>query len=157
MATVININDVLDGHVGLEVECVDRLYLNAYVPRLQVGGQVVTFFTQHRGNPIPSPALMQQNGNRFRRDVKAFAEEHNLFTPHRRTPKTPLGILALRARDSNVFGFGVPCLNHATEPLNARNPPSIGASHSKTRVQPTGTFRAVPMRNVTPFRAHVLL
>lgn len=28
---VVNINDVLDGHVGLEIECVDRLYLNAYV------------------------------------------------------------------------------------------------------------------------------
>lgn len=31
-ASVVNINDVLDGHVALEVECVDRLYLNAYVP-----------------------------------------------------------------------------------------------------------------------------
>jgi hypothetical protein len=40
MATVVNINEVLDGHVTLEVECVDRLYLNAYVPNLQVGGQV---------------------------------------------------------------------------------------------------------------------
>ena len=29
MASVVNINDVLAGHVSLEVECVDRLYLNA--------------------------------------------------------------------------------------------------------------------------------
>ena len=42
---VANINDVLDGHVALEVDCVDRLYLNAYVPNLQVGGQVVRFLT----------------------------------------------------------------------------------------------------------------
>jgi len=28
-AAVTNINDVLEGHVALEVECVDRLYLNA--------------------------------------------------------------------------------------------------------------------------------
>ncbi|MGH2547425.1 MAG: hypothetical protein ACRDHJ_11180 [Actinomycetota bacterium] len=42
-AGVVNINDVLDGHVGLEVDCVDRLYLNAYVPNLQVGGQVERF------------------------------------------------------------------------------------------------------------------
>jgi hypothetical protein len=40
MVSVANINDVLEGHVALEVECVDRLYLNAYVPNLQVGGQV---------------------------------------------------------------------------------------------------------------------
>jgi hypothetical protein len=31
MTSVVNINDVLDGHVSLEVQCVDRLYLNAYV------------------------------------------------------------------------------------------------------------------------------
>jgi len=39
MASVANINDVLEGHVALEIECVDRLYLNAYVPILQVGGR----------------------------------------------------------------------------------------------------------------------
>ena len=32
MASVTNINEVLEGHVALEMECVDRLYLNAYVP-----------------------------------------------------------------------------------------------------------------------------
>ena len=43
MASVVNINDVLDGHVGLDVACIDRLYLNGYVPQLQVGGQVNQF------------------------------------------------------------------------------------------------------------------
>jgi hypothetical protein len=43
MAGAVNINDVLDGHVGLGVSCVDRLYLNADVPNLQVGGQVSVF------------------------------------------------------------------------------------------------------------------
>ena len=62
----------------LEVECIDRLYLNAYVPKLQVGGQVATFLTQHLGFPIPSPALLEKIGNRFRRDVKAFAAENDV-------------------------------------------------------------------------------
>ena len=78
MTNVVNINDVLDGHVSLEVDCVDRLLLNAYVPRLQVSGQVVTFLTEHLGFPIPSPALLEKIGNRFRRDVKAFAGEHSV-------------------------------------------------------------------------------
>src|SRR6185295_17372661 len=39
MAAVVTINDVLDGHVGLDVECLDRIYLNGYVPNLQVPGQ----------------------------------------------------------------------------------------------------------------------
>jgi len=78
MASVANINDVLEGHVALEVECVDRLLLNAYVPILQVGGQVVRFLCGHLGNEIPSPALLGPIGNRFRREVKAFAAERGI-------------------------------------------------------------------------------
>jgi len=74
----VNIYDVLDGHVSLSLDCVDRLYLNAYVPNLQVGGQVVTFLTEHLGFPIPSPALLEKIGNRFRREVKSFAAEHGI-------------------------------------------------------------------------------
>ena len=76
--TSVNINDVLDGHVALSLDCIDRLYLNAYVPNLQVAGQVVTFLTGHLGFPIPSPALLEKIGNRFRREVKAFAAEHEV-------------------------------------------------------------------------------
>jgi hypothetical protein len=78
MASVVIINDVLDGHVSLEIDWVDRLYLNAYVPNLQVSGQVVTFLTEHLGFPIPSPALLERIGNRFRREVKAFASERHI-------------------------------------------------------------------------------
>ena len=85
-AGVLNINDVLDGHVALEVECVDRLYLNAYVPNLQVGGQVVRFLTAHRGHPIPSPALMGQIGSRFRREVAAFARDRDIPVLQLRRP-----------------------------------------------------------------------
>ena len=58
VATIGNVNEVLDGHVVLDLECLDRIYLNAYVPTLQVGGQVVTFFSQHHNQPIASPALI---------------------------------------------------------------------------------------------------
>jgi len=75
MASVANINDVLEGHVALEIECVDRLYLNAYVPNLQVGGQVIRFLCSHLGKPIASSALFEPIGNRFRREVKRFAAE----------------------------------------------------------------------------------
>lgn len=78
MATVANVNTFSRGHVAREVECVDRLYLNAYVPVLQVGGQVVRFLRGHLGHEIPSPALFGPIGNRFRREVKAFAAEHGI-------------------------------------------------------------------------------
>jgi hypothetical protein len=86
MASVANINDVLDGHVALEVECVDRLYLNAYVPGLQVGGQVVRFITRDLGKPIPSAALLGAIGNRFRRDVKRFADDQGIPILHLKKP-----------------------------------------------------------------------
>jgi hypothetical protein len=76
MASVANINDVLEGHVGLEVECVDRLLLNAYVPNLQVGGQVSRFITGHLGKPIASAAVLGSIGSRFRNEVKRFADRH---------------------------------------------------------------------------------
>jgi hypothetical protein len=74
VAAACSVNELLDGHIALELECLDRIYLNAYVPNLQVGGQVVSFLTAHLGNPIPSPALFAKIGDRFRRDVKRFAE-----------------------------------------------------------------------------------
>jgi hypothetical protein len=78
MAAVVTVNDVLDGHVGLDIECLDRLYLNGYVPNLQVAGQVVRFMRDHLGLPIPSPAIMEKIGTRFRREVAGFAQAHGV-------------------------------------------------------------------------------
>jgi hypothetical protein len=85
VASVVNINEVLEGHVGLDVECVDRLYLNAYVPNLQVGGQVQRF-CEHLGQPISSPAVIARIGNRFRRDVDSFAKKHSIPILHLAKP-----------------------------------------------------------------------
>ena len=70
MGAVVTVNDLLDGHVQLDIECMDRIYLNGYVPNLQVGGQVVSFMTRHLGYPIPSPAIMEKIGTQFRRSVR---------------------------------------------------------------------------------------
>ena len=69
----LTVNDLLEGHVRLDLESLDRVYLNGYVPNLQVGGQVVSFMTQHLGYPIPSPAIMERIGTTFRRAVRSFA------------------------------------------------------------------------------------
>lgn len=78
MAKVLNVNDVLDGHVVLDLECLDRVYLNAYVPTLQVGGQVAAFMTHHLNQTIPSPAIFERIGNRFRKAVTEFAEDRDI-------------------------------------------------------------------------------
>ena len=73
----VTVNDILDGHVVLDLECFDRIYLNGYVPNLQVGGQVVNFLTS-RGFPIPSPALLERNGLKFRNDVQDYATANDI-------------------------------------------------------------------------------
>ncbi|UQX13417.1 hypothetical protein [Candidatus Mycobacterium methanotrophicum] len=78
MAAAVTVNDVLDGHVGLDVECLDRIYLNGYVPNLQVGGQVVSFMTGHLGCPIPSPAILEKIGAAFRGAVDRFAADNHI-------------------------------------------------------------------------------
>ena len=74
----VTVNDVLDGHVALDVECLDRIYLNAYVPILQTSSQVVAFLSGHLGFPFPSPALFRQMGDRFRRAVMSFAGANDI-------------------------------------------------------------------------------
>ncbi len=77
MSTV-TVNELLEGHVGLDIECLDRIYLNGYVPKLQVAGQVVGFMTRHLGLPIPSPAIMEKIATRFRRAVATFARDSHV-------------------------------------------------------------------------------
>jgi len=60
-----NINDLLRDHVTLEVECLDRIYLNGYIPNLQLLGQLINFLVHHRKQKIPSPALLHQMTQNF--------------------------------------------------------------------------------------------
>lgn len=75
---VVTVNEVLDGHVALDIQCLDRVYLNAYVPKLQTSSQVVAFLSGHLGYPFPSPALFNQIGQRFRRAVVSFADANDI-------------------------------------------------------------------------------
>ena len=79
--------DVLDGHVTLDLQCLDRIYLNGYVPNLQVGGQIVQFLAG-LGFPIPSPAVVARIGDRFRDAVRRLADTEHIpvvrFAKHAR-------------------------------------------------------------------------
>jgi len=78
MVGTVTVSDLLDGHVQLDVECLDRICLNGYVPNLQVGGQVVRFLTRHLGYAIPSRAVFARLGGSFRSAVRAFAEAEQI-------------------------------------------------------------------------------
>lgn len=73
-----DINEILRDHVTLEVECMDRIYLNGYVPKLQTGGQLVRFMIERLGKPIPSPSLLGKITQGFVAAVKQFATDNGI-------------------------------------------------------------------------------
>jgi hypothetical protein len=78
MSTPQSISEILQGHVVLEVESIDRMYLNAYVPRLQRDLGVVGFFRVHRGQPVVSSALMAPISRAFVGAIRAFAARRGI-------------------------------------------------------------------------------
>ena len=77
-----NVNDLLRDHVTLTVECLDRIYLNGYIPTLQMPGQLVNFLIGHRGNKIPSPALLGRITDDFKAQIQSFAEQGGIPIVH---------------------------------------------------------------------------
>jgi len=73
-----SIPELLDGHVTLEVECLDRLYLNGYIGPLATSGGLVTFMREQLGKPIPSPVVLGQVTEKFREAVKAMTEREHV-------------------------------------------------------------------------------
>jgi hypothetical protein len=77
-----NINELLQGHVTLQVECIDRLYLNGYLPSLATPAGLVRFLTEHLGKPIPSPALLQQITQGWVEAMKRWASQQGIPWVH---------------------------------------------------------------------------
>jgi len=69
-----SIPELLREHVSLDLECVDRVYLNGWMPRLQTSGALVYFLEQHRGNVMASPILLGQITQTFVVGVEAYAK-----------------------------------------------------------------------------------
>jgi len=66
-------NDLLRGHVSLEVECLDRIYLNGYIPTVQILGQLTSFPIEHpTKQKVLSPALLHQMTQKPLQDVKQY-------------------------------------------------------------------------------------
>ncbi len=73
-----SVADVLAEHVQFEVECIDRMYCNVYIPRLQYVGGVVGYVQQHLGLPIASTAPLAGISDRFVKQVHTFATTNNI-------------------------------------------------------------------------------
>ena len=111
--------EVLDGHISLDIECLDRIYLNGYVPSLQVGGQVVTFMRSQLGQKIPSPAIFRKLGDRFRKGVREFAEDEGIPVIQAKKGERKLDLVRPMLRSAEREGrFGVVAILRAQEYQN---------------------------------------
>ena len=76
MIPIIGISDPLQRNAQLE--CVDRMYLNVYLPLLQRGAGVAYFFRKLRGWPMPSSVLMAPLTQRFVEAIERYAERNGI-------------------------------------------------------------------------------
>jgi hypothetical protein len=73
-----SVADVLADHVVLEVESIDRMYCNLYVPQLQHVNGVVQFFRGHRGALFASSALMDPISKDFVAGLHRYCRDENV-------------------------------------------------------------------------------
>src|ERR1700678_707452 len=70
--------EVVREHVTLEVEGIDRMYLNVYVPALQRAVGVASFFRFHLGHRFASSALMDPITKAFIAQMEQFAKQESV-------------------------------------------------------------------------------
>jgi hypothetical protein len=73
-----NVSEIIREHVTLEVESIDRMYLNVYQPQLQRELGVVGFFRYHRGQPFASSSLMSAMTRTFVASIESFAKAQQI-------------------------------------------------------------------------------
>lgn len=106
-----SIPELLREHVSLDVECVDRVYLNGWIPKLQTSGALVYFLEQHRGNVMASPVLLGQITQAFVAGVETYAQTQGIplvrFTPGQRKDDVAARYRQKFTRPEGVVFIGV--------------------------------------------------
>ena len=70
--------DVLREHVTLELECIDRMYLNVYQPKLQMEHKVYGFLREQRGAGAVSALFFQAMTKTFIQSIEAFSKRESI-------------------------------------------------------------------------------
>ena len=73
---------LLRDHVTLTCRSIDRIFLQAYVPKLQTVGWVCQFLRWQRGFVIPSSAAFGKIGDAYVAEVHRWAKDHDVPMIH---------------------------------------------------------------------------
>jgi hypothetical protein len=125
--------DVLAGHVTLEIECIDRMYLNVFQPRLQHVEGVVQFLRSHRGYPFASSALLEPISRAFLSRLYRFAADGHVpivdFVKDQRKDDLARAFLAEFDRAEGVLFVGRAQEKATVFRTEKRHNPTTGASY----------------------------
>jgi len=105
-----SVAEIISRHVKLTVEGIDRMYLNVFVPGLQYEQGIVHFFREHRGQPLPSAALMRPMTRTFVAKLEDFVARHRIalvqFCPGQRKDAVMAEHLRHFGRDEGIVFVG---------------------------------------------------
>jgi hypothetical protein len=105
-----SVAEVLAEHVTLEVEGIDRMYMNVYIPQLQREIGVASFFRFHRGHQFASSALMDPISKAFIAAMEAFARQEQIpivqFRKGQRKDKIAAEHLKTFSKEEGVLFLG---------------------------------------------------
>ena len=73
-----SVADVLQNHVVLEVESIDRMYLNAIVPRLQISEGAASFIRHQKKAQVASTNAVEPMTRAFVQGIEQFVAEHGI-------------------------------------------------------------------------------
>jgi hypothetical protein len=127
-----SIPELLKDHVTLEVECLDRLYLNGYIGSLATPGGLVSFLREQLGKPIPSPVVLGQVTEKFRESVKELAEREEIPI-YQFDHKERKDDVANRIRQQRGVRDGIVFIGVAQEKAQAWNGKKVNGQFEFTR------------------------
>jgi hypothetical protein len=105
-----SVAEILEKDVTFALKCIDRMYLNAYVPSLQRGSGFVWFLKTQLGCRVPSTAMIAPQSRAFAEAFESFAREHDVdlvtFTRGERKDDVLRRYLAAFPGDEDVLFVG---------------------------------------------------
>ena len=125
--------DVLSKHVALELECIDRLYLNFYQPQLQLEPKVYRYLREQHGAGAVSSRYFQGMTRAFVGSIESFTQKIGvpLLTFNKQTRKEEL---AAEYRAKFTADEGILFVGKAEEKVTTfrtyqRREPQTGATY----------------------------
>jgi len=85
-------------NVVMELDCIDRMYLNLYVPQLTSAPGVAAYFRNYLGHRFASTKAAVEMSVAFRRAVLAFSAEHGVPMVHFQKGQRKDEVMAKRLR-----------------------------------------------------------